>query len=509
MLNFGFIGGGNTAPSGYVLNEPTNFAGVGSDEGGGVFAATLTWDAPVGNTALTATYTLYKDSVYIAAIPDGTLTYVDNDVLPDEGYTYTIKTRDVNGYNSDATSALSVAIPNLVLPTSPNMPTIAHRGIDSFTLSWVAPTEGSYSIAGYIIKENGKEVSRTSNLSTAVYFTARDRKYPTWSVQAIDSEGWLSSDSAGRTTDSTDGDINPLSDAVEWNYEGTNPENTRVFIGAVLQNATANVNDFYSYGGLDNEFNGVDLGDVEFSFTSELISNQCHTFPLAIKATNALNWMSMRIWGGEIQVYERINGVDAKLFVTPHSGNKNEKFTIKSVGQVITAYRYNTLLFTYTTTLTGGKVGIVQRSCPSGNNYLGSRYKLVTNTCDAEGTQLIDNHTFDCGTMKWTSDASYPATITGNGDGSVHLTADTDYGSLVPENRTFPDGSYNLTVDVRNMTGAGKASIRDNGGTWHSQTLVDGNNVFPYTGTISTINVGADNDASFVADFELIGLETV
>jgi len=133
-----------------------------------------------------------------------------------------------------------------------------------------------------------------------------------------------------------------------------------------------------------------------------------------------------------------------------------------------------------------------------------------TLNCDATGTQLIDNHTFDCGVENWTSDPTYPATITDNGDGSLHVVADTAYGSLVPDffvSDSLPDGSYDLTVDVRNITGVGKASIRDDGGTWHSQALVDGNNVFPYTGTISTINVGADNDASFVADFELIGLE--
>ena len=508
-LKYGFVSG-KTKPSGYILLAPSNFAGVGSDEGGGVFAATLTWIDTVGNTEATASYLLYKDDVFLASIPAGTLTYVDNDVLPDAGYRYTIRTKDVVGFNSEHTSSLSVAIPNLILASTPAMPTIAMRGIDSFTLNWTAPTEGSYPISEYIVKMDGTEVSRTASLTDVVYFVARKRTYPTWTVTAVDTAGWQSSESPGRTTDSTNGDIDPLSAAIEWTYQGTSSENIRVFIGAILQNQTPiNVDSAITYGGIDNQYDGVQLGDVEFSYKSELLSDQCHSFPLAIKMTDSDNFISMRIWGGLTQVYERINGTWTKLFTTPHSGNKNETFMIKSVGQVITCYRNGTLIFTHTTTLTGTRVGIVQRECPSGNFYLGSYYKLVTETCDAEGTQLLDNSTFDCGTLRWSSDATYPATITDNGDGSLHLQADTEYGSLVPDKNQHPDGSYNITVQVSGIVGVGKVSIRDGSGTWHSTTLVDGENIVPYTGVIDNINVGADNDTTFEADFQFLGLEAV
>ena len=507
-LQFGFSSG-KSKPSGYILLAPSSFSGVGSDEGGGVFAATLTWADTPGNTEVTASYLIYKDDAFLVSVPAGTLTYVDNAVLPDSGYTYTIRTKDVVGFNSNHSASISVGIPNLIIPTTPAEPTLALRGIDSFTLNWVAPAVGSYPIVEFIVKEDGVEIARTTAISQVVYFEARKRTYPSWSVTAVDSAGWESSESPRILSDSNDGDIDPLSDAIEWTYHGTNPENTRVFIGAILQNQTSNVNDYYTYGGIDNQYDGVELGDVEFSFRSELISNQCHSFPLCIKMTDESNWMSIRIWGGQIQLYERIGGVDARVFEAPHSGNKNEIFKIKSVGQVITIYRYDTLLFTYTTTLTGGKVGIVQRSCPSGNNYLGSQYTLVAETCDAEGTQLLDNASFDCGTLRWSSDASYPATITSNGDGSVHLTADTLYGSLMPDKNQHPDGSYNITVQVSGIVGTGKVSVRDASGTWHSTALVDGENIVPYTGVIDNINVGADNDATFEADFQFLGLEAV
>ena len=511
MIKFGLIGGGGVSrPINYILNPPSNFSGVGTFDpaGGDDGTVTLTWTDTAGNTEATDSYLIYKDDAFLASVDAPTLTYADTDGIDaDTAYRYTIRTKDVNGFNSEHSSSLSVPIPNLILPATPNAPTLSPRGIDSLTLNWVEPTIGSYPIEEYIVKQEGVEVTRTVNLNAVVYFEARKRLNPKWTIIAIDTQGWQSSESAS-VVDTSDGNIDPLSDAIEWNYHGSsNPENTRVFLGAILQNETANVNDYYTFGGLDNQYDGVALGDVEFTFRSELLSNKCHSFPLAIKMTDESNWISMRIWGGETQVYERIGGVDAKLFSQPHSGNKNETFTIKSVGQEITCWRYDTKIFTYTTTLTGTQVGIVQRSCPSGNNYLGSYYKLVTTTCLAEGTQLFDNSNFDCGTDNWHSDPTYPATITDNGDGTIHLDGDTEYGSIIPDNDSFPDGSYTITVNATDIVGVGKVSIRDGGGTWHSQTLLDGVNEYLYTGVIDTVNIGADNDVTFECNFDFVGLE--
>ena len=132
---------------------------------------------------------------------------------------------------------------------------------------------------------------------------------------------------------------------------------------------------------------------------------------------------------------------------------------------------------------------------------------VVPARCPAMGLQLFDNSDFACGTDRWGSNEEfYPATITDNGDGSIHLKSDTDYGSVIPYNRVHPDDSYTLTIVVRNMAGNGKASIRNTGGTWNSVTLVDGTNTIPYTGDVDTINIGADNDASFECDFDFIGM---
>jgi len=127
--------------------------------------------------------------------------------------------------------------------------------------------------------------------------------------------------------------------------------------------------------------------------------------------------------------------------------------------------------------------------------------------CDASGSQLFDNSSFDCGTENWAFDAGYPSTITDNGDGSIHLKGDTEYGSIVPTKATHPDGSYNITISVSGIVGVGKVSIRDTVGIWHSQTLIDGTNIYPYTGDIDTVNIGADNDVTFECDFQFVGLE--
>ena len=138
---------------------------------------------------------------------------------------------------------------------------------------------------------------------------------------------------------------------------------------------------------------------------------------------------------------------------------------------------------------------------------------LLETTCLASGTQILDNSAFNCGVDGWGSNEEfYPATITDNGNGSVHLRSDTDYGSIIPLqvlNGPLPVGDYELTIIVGNITGASKASIRNTGGTWASVTIVDGTNVIPYTGDIDTINVGADNDAAHEADYYFYGLKEI
>ena len=136
------------------------------------------------------------------------------------------------------------------------------------------------------------------------------------------------------------------------------------------------------------------------------------------------------------------------------------------------------------------------------------QYPAAGKGCDRPSGELLFNYSFDCGLQGWGFDETYPATLSDNGDGSVHLQADSNFGSLVPNNESFPNNTYVIEVKFRNQVGDGKISFRRPNGTWVSTpTLGDGihqSDVF--TGEIREIHVGADGDDTYEADYEYISL---
>ena len=129
--------------------------------------------------------------------------------------------------------------------------------------------------------------------------------------------------------------------------------------------------------------------------------------------------------------------------------------------------------------------------------------------CPKPQDEYLFNHSFDCGTSGWNFDPTYPATITDNGDGSLHLKTDSDWGSLVPDTIPHSNKSWIIEVKFRNQVGNGKISFRRPNGTWVSTpTVGDGvhtSNV--YNGEIREIHVGADSDPTYEADYEYISLK--
>jgi len=141
-----------------------------------------------------------------------------------------------------------------------------------------------------------------------------------------------------------------------------------------------------------------------------------------------------------------------------------------------------------------------------GFNFAG---KGAMNSCPRPNGELLDNWTFDCGTRNWSFAPVYPATITDNGDGSLHLKTDSDWGSLVPVHQTYPDNSYIIEVKFRNQVGNGKISFRRPNNSWVSTpTIGDGvHQSAVFNGAIKEIHVGADSDPSYEADYEYISLK--
>jgi hypothetical protein len=128
--------------------------------------------------------------------------------------------------------------------------------------------------------------------------------------------------------------------------------------------------------------------------------------------------------------------------------------------------------------------------------------------------QIFLNPNFEEGTSNWVNDPTYPATITDNGDGSIHLKSDSEYGSITPqqlEGNPLVSGHYLLKASVINQTGVrrGKLSIRDTGNNWYNEyfdSMDDGVYEHDYTGNIKEIHIGADNDSTFECDFLWVSL---
>jgi len=127
--------------------------------------------------------------------------------------------------------------------------------------------------------------------------------------------------------------------------------------------------------------------------------------------------------------------------------------------------------------------------------------------CRGTNGELLYNYSFDCGIKGWGFDPSYPATITDNGDGSLHLKTNSNFGSLVPNKDDFGNSNYILECEVKNIIGNGKMSIRDSGGAWHNFSFTtNGIHTFFYDGDIREIHCGADGDTTYEADYEYISL---
>ena len=70
--------------------------------------------------------------------------------------------------------------------------------------------------------------------------------------------------------------------------------------------------------------------------------------------------------------------------------------------------------------------------------------------CPRPDDEYLFNYSFDCGKLGWNYELIYPAVITDNGDGSLHLKTDSDFGSLVPNTIPHDNQSWIIEVSIRN-----------------------------------------------------------
>jgi hypothetical protein len=149
-------------------------------------------------------------------------------------------------------------------------------------------------------------------------------------------------------------------------------------------------------------------------------------------------------------------------------------------------------------------MGITRRNlhrfnCIRHNGRYAERLPMIANPKE----ELLYNYEFDCGLRSWHFDSKFPAILTDNDDGSIHIKATSNYGSVVPDKQRFPYAKYILEIEVVNVVGNGKMSIRNTANTWFNIQYFNADGIYAaeYTGNIKDIHCGASNDATFQCDF--------
>ena len=128
--------------------------------------------------------------------------------------------------------------------------------------------------------------------------------------------------------------------------------------------------------------------------------------------------------------------------------------------------------------------------------------------CESTPYEYLYNFTFECGLLGWGFDEKYPATLTQPIDGEVHLVTNSNYGSVVPLD--VPDTNngeeWVARCKVKNLSGAGKMSIRL-GTTWIN-TDFTGDGIYEkfFTGNLTEFHCGAAGDPNANMDFDWVSL---
>jgi hypothetical protein len=274
-------------------------------------------------------------------------------------------------------------------------------------------------------------------------------------------------------------------------------------------------------------------GHLTFKYTAEPTGSDNWT--LIGKMVNDKNLVGCRYNAGQMQVVQRRNGswTNKKLVDYTFTLGMKIDFIIKWDGKIF-VYVDDVLVIETTTQITEeGYWGISSHKIPKDYPQLLSEFNvkgttreypslicgssifcedafLVSECYEYTYYEMLRDYQFDCGLEHFGFDPAYPATLTTPVDGEIHIKSNSNYGSIVPKwvPNTNDGREYIVRVKVKNISGDGKLSLRVNN-SWKNPVVfngVDGIYEQTFTGTLNTINTGANYDPSFEADFEFLSL---
>ncbi|MDQ3870012.1 MAG: metallophosphoesterase, partial [Chloroflexota bacterium] len=98
----------------------------------------VAWSAAIDNVAVTG-YSVYRDGVFLAGVPAGSLTYTDGTLEPSTTYRYTLDAFDGAGNHSAQSAPASVTTPaDTTPPSPPSSVRISGRGTTEIDIAWAA-----------------------------------------------------------------------------------------------------------------------------------------------------------------------------------------------------------------------------------------------------------------------------------------------------------------------------------------------------------------------------------
>jgi chitodextrinase len=157
----------------------------------------LAWTAATDNVAVTG-YRVRRDGALIATLGNAT-SYASVGLVASTTYSYTVQALDADGNasaESAPASATTLAAPDTTPPSVPGSVNASAVSSSQINLSWVASTD-NVAVTGYVVRRNGAVIVTTpANVTTYQNTGLAASTTYSYTVQAQDAEGNVSSQSA-------------------------------------------------------------------------------------------------------------------------------------------------------------------------------------------------------------------------------------------------------------------------------------------------------------------------
>jgi acid phosphatase type 7 len=178
------------APADQPPSSPTNLAASAT----GPYRVDLSWSPSTDDVGV-ARYDVYREGVRIDTVPSGTA-YADTTVHPASTYSYTVEAIDTAGQPSGQSDAVSASTPADQHPSVPGDVRATAVSSTRVDVSWSASSD-DVRVAGYDVYRDGARLASVADATTYSDASARPATTYSYTVEAIDSAGQGSGQSAG------------------------------------------------------------------------------------------------------------------------------------------------------------------------------------------------------------------------------------------------------------------------------------------------------------------------